>query len=119
MVSEHRAVEQDDGVGGFVWGVAEVVNVTIWAQTADDAGAGWGVNGLALRADGDLAVVADADAGLLAPDEGPPRAGRGGADHGTLFDEGLLVGSVRWLAQFAVDFMLVWSMTIILRLSAN
>ena len=62
---------------------------------------------MALGTDGDLAVVADADAGLLAPDIGPPRALRDGADHGALFGEGLLVGGVGCLAEFAVDFVLV------------
>ena len=35
-VSEHRAMEQDAGFGLWVWGVAEVVNVTIWTKTTDD-----------------------------------------------------------------------------------
>ena len=67
-------MEQDDGFGVGVWGMAEVVDVAIGAEAADDVGAGWGVNGVALGADGDFAVVADADAGLLAPDIGPPGA---------------------------------------------
>jgi hypothetical protein len=46
--------------------MAEVVDVAIGSQATDDFGAGWGVNGLALGADGDFTVVADADAGLLA-----------------------------------------------------
>jgi hypothetical protein len=100
-------MEQDDGFGFGIGSMAEVVNVSIWAEAADDGGAGRGVNGLALRADGNLAVVPDADAGLLAPDVGPPRALRGGADHGALFGEGLLVGGVGCLAEFAVDFVLV------------
>jgi hypothetical protein len=107
MGSEDRDVEQDDGFGGFVWSGAEVVDVTIWAETADDVGAGWGVHGLALRADGDFAVVTDADAGLLAPDVGPPRAVGIGLEDGTFFGEGLLVGGVGCLAEFAVDFVLV------------
>ena len=100
-------MEEDDGFGFWIWGVAEVVDVSIWAEAADDGGAGWGVQGLALRADGDLAVVPDADAGWLAPDAGPPRAGRGGADHGALFGEGWLVGGVGCLAEFAMAFVLV------------
>ena len=62
---------------------------------------------MALGADGDFAVVADADAGLLAPDVGPPRAVGGGAEDGAFFGEGLLVGGVGCLAEFAVDFVLV------------
>ena len=107
MPSEHRAVEQDDGFGAWIRRVAEVVNVAIWAEAADDGGAGWGVNGLALGPDGDFAVVADADAGLLAPDVGPPRALGSGTDDRAVFGEGLLVGGVGCLAEFAVDFVLV------------
>ena len=100
-------MEQDDGFGFGIGSMAEVVNVTVGAQAADDGGAGWGVNGLALRADGDFAVVPDTDAGLLAPDVGPPRAVGIGPDDRTFFGEGLLVGGVGCLAEFAVDFVLV------------
>jgi hypothetical protein len=100
-------MEEDDGFGFWIWGVAEVVNVSLWAETADDGGAGWGVNGLALRADGDFAVLPDADASLLAPDVGPPRTVGGGADHGAFFGAGLWVGGVGCLAGFAMDFVLV------------
>lgn len=100
-------MEEDDGYGFGIRGVAEVVEGAIWAETADDAGAGWGINGLALRANGDLAVVADADVGLLAPDVGPPGTLGDGADDGAVFGEGLLVGGLGCLAQFAVDFILV------------
>ena len=107
MVSEHRAMEQDAGFGFGIGRLAEVVNVSIWAEAADDGGARWGVNGLALRADGDFAVVTDADAGLLAPDVGPPRTVGIGSEDGTFFSERLLVGGVGCLAEFAVDFVLV------------
>lgn len=43
---------------------------------------------MALCADGDFAVVADADAGLLAPDVGPPRAVGSGLDDRAFFCEG-------------------------------
>jgi len=66
-------MEQDDGFGCGIGSMAEVVNVSIWAEAADDGGAGWSVDGLALRADRDFAVVTDAGAGLPAPDVGPPR----------------------------------------------
>ena len=52
------------------------------AEVADDRGAGRGVNRVSLVAYGDLAIVADADWGLLAPDIGPPRAFWGGTDQG-------------------------------------
>jgi len=105
MASEHRAVEQDDGFGAWIRRVAKVVNVAIWAEAADDGGAGWGVNGLALGTNRDFAVVADADAGLLAPDVGPPRALGSGTDDRAVFGEGLLMGDVGCLAEFAVDFV--------------
>jgi len=47
MVLEHWAMEQGDGFGFGIGRLAEVVNVSIWAEAADDGGAGWGVNGLA------------------------------------------------------------------------
>ena len=100
-------MEQDAGFGFGIGRLAEVVNVSIWAEAADDGGAGWGVNGLALRADGDFAVVPDADAGLLAPDVGPPRAVGCWTEDGTFFRERLLLGLERCLPDFAVDFMLV------------
>jgi hypothetical protein len=104
---EDWAMEQDNGFGSLVWSVAEVVDVSIGAEAADDGGAGWSVNGMALGADGDFAVVADADAGLLAPDVGPPRAMGDWAEDGTFFGEGLLLSGLGCLAEFAVDFMLV------------
>jgi hypothetical protein len=104
---EDRNVEQDDGFGFLVWGVTEVKGVAIGAEAADELGA-WGrVDGSALGADGDFAVVADAHTGLLTPDVGPPGALGGGADDGAFFGEGLLVGGLRCLAQFAMDFVLV------------
>ncbi len=71
-------MEQDDGFGRRGGGVAEVVDVAVGAQAADDGGAGRGVHRLALGADGNLAVVTDAHGGVLAPDKGLPRAGGGG-----------------------------------------
>jgi len=47
--------------------VAELINVAVGAEAADDRGAERGVNGVTLDADGDLAIVAHTDAGLLAP----------------------------------------------------
>jgi hypothetical protein len=62
---------------------------------------------MALVADGDFAVVTDADAGLLAPDEGPPGAVGSGTDDGAFFCESLLVGGMGSDAEFAMDFVLV------------
>jgi hypothetical protein len=62
---------------------------------------------MALGTDGDFAIVADADAGLLAPDVGPPRAVWRVSDNGAFFCEGLLVGGMGCDADLAMDFVLV------------
>ena len=62
---------------------------------------------MALGADRDGAVVADADAGLLAPDQGPPRTGGDGAQHGAVFAQGQVTGGLWGGAEFPVDFVLV------------
>lgn len=41
MGSEDWAMEQHDGFGGWVGGVAEVVDVAVGAQAANDSGSGW------------------------------------------------------------------------------
>lgn len=104
---EDRAMEQDDGFGVHVGGLAEVVDVAVRAQAADDGGAGWDVHGVALGRDRNFAVVTDADAGLLAPDKGPPRTGWHGTQDGAFVRPGLLPRGVWGGAQFAVEFMLV------------
>ena len=50
----------------------------------------------------DFAVVADADAGLQAPDIGPPRTFGGQTNDGTLVGESLLVGGVGCPSEFAM-----------------
>lgn len=87
--------------------MAQVVDVTVGAKAADDGGTWRCRDGVALVAAGDFTVVTDADAGLLAPDVGPPRTFWGGANHRAFGGEGLLVGGVGCLAEFAVDFVLV------------
>ncbi len=62
---------------------------------------------MAVRADGDFTIVADADFGLLAPDERPPRTGWNRAQYGTFLIDGLLFGGVRGDSQFPVDFVLI------------
>ncbi len=87
---EDRTVEQDDVFGRWVRGVTEVVDVAVWAQAADDGGAGRGIHGLPLGSDGDFAVVADTHGGLLAPDKKPPWAGGHGPQDGAVFGQRLL-----------------------------
>jgi hypothetical protein len=90
-----RTKEQNDGFGFGIGGIAEGIDVAIGAQAADDRGAGWSLNGLALGADGDFAVVADPDAGLLAPDKGPPGTRRDRTQDGAFIGEGFGTGGVR------------------------
>jgi len=49
-------------------------------------------NGLALGAGGDFAVVADPDAGPLAPDKRPPRTRRDRTQDRAFFRRGLVLG---------------------------
>ena len=100
-------MEQDDGFGCRVRGVAEVVAVAVWAQAADAGGAGRGIHGLPLGSEGDFAVVADTHGGLLAPDKKPPWAGGHRAQDGAFFVQGLLPCGVRGDPQLPVDFVLV------------
>ena len=100
-------MEEDDGFGLWIWGLLEVIDVAVWAETTDDGGTWRGCNGKALGAGGDFAVVADADAGLLAPDKRPPRTSRGGPQDGMFFGECLGLGRLGGGAEFAVDFVLI------------
>ena len=104
---EDWAMEQDDGFGFGIGSVAQVEAVAVWSQAANDRGTRWSIDGLALAADGDFAVIADAHVGLLAPDKGPPRTVGNGSQDGAVLRQGLLPGGVRGGAQFAVDFVLV------------
>lgn len=103
--SKDRDLEQDDGFGCWLWGVPEVKEVAVGSEATNDVGAWGSVEGVALVGDRDFAVIADANAGLLAPDVRPPRALGGGADDRAFLGEGLSLGGVGRLAQFAMDFM--------------
>jgi hypothetical protein len=104
---EDWAMEQEDGFGFGIGSVAQVIDVAVGPQAADDRGTRWSLHGLALAADGDFAVIADAHVGLLAPHKGPPRTVGNGSQDGAVLGDGLLPGGVRGGAQFAVDFVLV------------
>ena len=58
--------------------------------------------------DGDLAIVTDANLGLEAPDIGPPRAGRNGAQDGAFFRKSVGFGRLRSGAQFAVKLVEIY-----------
>ena len=102
-----RGMEEDDGFGFWIGGVLKEEDVAVLSQAANDGGTWRGMNGVALGSDGDFAVVADADAGLLTPDKGPPRARRDGTEDGAFFGKCLSFGGVGSDAEFAVDFVLV------------
>ena len=104
---EDRTMEEDDGFGFWIGGVAEVIDVTVGAQGADDGGARRSINGLALGADGDFTVVTDPNVGPLAPDKGPPRARRYRTQDGAFLGDGLFSGGVRSGAELAMDFVQV------------
>ena len=105
--SEHRTMEQDDGFGLGIGGVAEVEDIAVGPQAADDRAARGRLDALALEGNGDFAVVAHAHRSALAPDMGPPRAGRDGPQDRALFGQGLLASGVGSGTQFAVDFVLI------------
>lgn len=100
-------MEKRNGFIFWVWSVLEVIDVAVWAEAADDGGTRWGGNGMALGTNRDFAIVAAADAGLLAPDKGPPRTSRSGPKDGVFFGAGLGFGGLGCGAEFAVDFVLV------------
>ena len=107
MGSEDWAMEENDGFGLRGGSVAEVVDVAVGTQAADDRGTGWSVDGLTLGADWNFAVVADAHPAALAPDVGPPGTRGRRTDDRAFFGEGMLVGLVRGGPEFAVDFVVV------------
>ena len=104
-ILEDWAVQEHDRFGFGSGRLAEIIDVSVWAQAADHRGPGWHVHGVALGTDGNFAVVADADAGALAPDKGPPRAGGDGSQHRAFFGQGLVAGGLGRGPDFAVDFM--------------
>jgi len=105
--SKRRAMEKNKGFGLWVWGLLQEEDVAVVPEAADYFRPWRGVNGLAQGADRHFTVVADPDAGLLAPDVRPPRALGSGTQDGAFFPQGLFASGFRRGAQFAVDFMLV------------
>ena len=81
--------------------------LAVGVNAKDDFGAWRDFHSEALRADGDVAVVADFDDGALAPDVGPPGAARHGAQDGTVFLFGGVPGLLGIHFEFAMDFVLV------------
>lgn len=102
-----RAMEKNQGFGLWVWGMLQEEDVAVVAEAADDFRSWRGIKGLSEGADRHFAVVADTDAGLLAPDIRPPRALGSGTQDRAIFGQSLFASGLRRGAQFAVDFMLV------------
>lgn len=99
---EDRNMEQEERFGDLVWGVAKEKDVAIGSETANDIRAGWCVDGVALGAGRDFAVVADTDTGLLAPDIRPPGTLGCRANNGAFFSQSLPVCGLWHLAQFTM-----------------
>ncbi len=91
---EDRMVKQDDGGHFRVRALAQEEEIAVWAQAAEDTRSWWSINGEALRTDGDLTVVPDADRGLEAPDIRPPGATGNGAEHRMFLSQGLSSGGL-------------------------
>src|SRR5574340_1411218 len=100
-------MEEEDGFGLGIRGMAQVEDISIRALAAPDGGARRSGNVQAVGAQGDFSVITDSDAGLEAPDIRPPRAGWRRAQGGALLGQGLVTGRLWGGAQFAVDFMLI------------
>lgn len=76
-------------------------------MTEDESGFGGGLDAEALGADGDAAIVGDLDDGAFAPDKGPPRTARDGAQDGAFFLFGGVPGLLGFPLEFALEFVLV------------
>ena len=99
------AMEEKDGA--FVLGRRgeEDGVIAVGMDAAGDEGARRFFDAQALCGDGDAAVRADARLRAGAPDVRPPRAARGGAQHGTLFLAGAIPCGLRSGADLAVLFL--------------
>ena len=42
--SEAGAMEQNDGFGLGIWGMAEVIDVAVWAEATNEPDTGWRIN---------------------------------------------------------------------------
>jgi hypothetical protein len=87
--------------------MAEAVDVAVWTQATKDRGTGWRINREALGADGDFAVIADAEVEALTPDKGPPQAVGDGTQDRAVFGAGLVTCGGWSGAEFTVDLVLV------------
>ena len=98
-------MEEEDGA--FVLGRRgeEDGVITVGVDAAGDEGAGRLFDAQALCGDSDATVGADAGLRAYAPDVGPPRAARGGAQNGSVFLAGEIPCGLRGGADLAVLFL--------------
>ena len=78
-------MEEEDGAFGLVWRSEEDGVVAVWMEASGDESAGRFFDAEALRGEGDAAIGSDAGLRACAPNVGPPRAARGGAEDGAFF----------------------------------
>ena len=98
-------MEEKDGAFVPGWRGEEDGVIAVGMDAAGDQGAGRLLDAQALCGDGDAAVGTDARLRACAPDVGPPRAARGGAQHGALFLAGEIPCGLRGGADLAVLFL--------------
>jgi hypothetical protein len=103
---EDRALEQNQGFGVGVGSVAEGGGIAVGTQAAEGQGSRGIVDGEALGAAGDFAVLSNPDVGALAPDKGPPRAAWNRTQAGAVFDAGLLTRGV-WILCRTMGFVAI------------
>ena len=78
-------MEEEDGAFGLFWRSEEDGVVAVGMEASCDEGAGRFFDAEALCGDGDAAIGSDAGLRACAPNVGPPRAARGGAEDGAFF----------------------------------
>ena len=93
--------------------------ITVGVDAAGDESAGRLLDAQALCGDGDAAIVPDAGLRAYAPDVGPPRAARGGAQNGSVFLAGEIPCGLRGGADLAVLFLGVVGKRSVLKLTVG
>jgi len=79
-------------------------DIAVGVLAVDDFTSRWRFHGESLGSDGHSPVVADADAGALAEDEGPPRTGGCGSQGPAVFFFGQVPSGLRSATDFAMFF---------------
>ena len=90
-----------------IWGGGQHGMVACGMEAKNHLGLRWFFDAEALRADGHTTITADLDGGAYAPHVIPPGTAGCWTQDGAFFFSGLIPGSLRRLAQFAMDFLSV------------